>query len=174
MFRSEDDCSETAKSASPEIGSARESKATSDLSSRSDIQYKSIQCTIPQVPDSEACGVLQRRSCGQVYNAEPPGALFSTSPLQIAAWRAAELLRVSRSAHVLRAPADRRLTAGTSPMCIYLCTLGSAYKNPGYSSYVREDGTIVITYHPHRERQERVVTRGPLLLPLKQLKEHSL
>src|SRR3954464_5761097 len=60
-------------------------------------------------------------------------------PLQLAAWRAAEPLRVNQRAHILRVPADRRLSAGSSPMCIYLCTLGSAYKNPGYSSCVRDD-----------------------------------
>ena len=160
--------------ASPRISSVRRSKVTSDLNSTPDSKYSYSQDTIPQDPDSEACGPRQRRSRGQVHSAEPPAALFITSPLQIAAWRAAELLRVSRRAHVLRAPADRRLTARSSPVYIYLCTLGSAYKSPGYSSCVRDDDTIVITYHPHRESQERAVTRGPLLLPLKQLKEHSL
>src|SRR3954462_15805218 len=130
------------------ISSVRRSKVTSDLNSTSDSKYSYSQDTIPQDPDSEACGPRQRRSRGQVYSAEPPVALFITSSLQIAAWRAAELPRVNRRAHVLRAPADRRLTAGSSPMCIYLCTLGSAYKNPGYSSCVRDDGTIVIALPP--------------------------
>src|SRR3954465_2117285 len=73
-------------------------------------------------------------------------------PLQLAAWRAAEPLRVNRRAHILRAPAGRRLTAGSSLGGIYLSTLGSAYKSPGYSSCVRND--------EQRERKDSTIVIG--------------
>src|SRR3954464_9621534 len=41
-------------------------------------------------------GPRQRRSRGQVYSAELQVTLFITSPLQVAAWRVAELPRVNR------------------------------------------------------------------------------
>ena len=75
--------------------------------------------------------------------------------------------------HDVRSLASLRLTAGSSPLYIYLCTPGSAYKSPGYHSCVGDDGAV-ITISSTRESKERVETRGPLLLPLKQLKEHSL
>src|SRR3954463_14931077 len=60
-----------------------------------------------------------------------------------------------RRAHVMRFPVARRLTVGPSPLYCYLCTPGSAYKSPGYTSCARNDG-IVIALHPtEREQGER-------------------
>src|SRR4051812_23998217 len=92
---------------------------------------------------SETCGLLQRRSRGQADRTELPTTLFTTSDLHLAVWRAAELPRVIRRAHIMRAPAGRRLTAGSSPLYSYLCTPGSAYKSPGYPSYARDEAIVI-------------------------------
>src|SRR3954464_67075 len=131
------------RSASHRISSVRRSRSMSDPSSSSDSKYNYSPDTIPQYPFSEACGRRQHRSRGQGYSAELHGVLFITS-LYRGQHGEPQIYPGSTGP---RAPADRRLTAGTSSM-YYLYTLGSAYKNPRYFSCVRDDGNIVITLPP--------------------------
>src|SRR3954465_2450096 len=100
------------RTASHRISSVRRSRNTSDPSSSSDNKYNYSPDRIPQYPYSEASGPRQRRSRGQGYNAELHGVLFITS-LYRGRYGEPQIYPGSTGP---RAPAARRLTAGTSSM----------------------------------------------------------
>src|SRR3954466_11186810 len=139
------------RSASRRISSVRRSRSTFDPNSSSDSKYNYSPDTIPQYPYSEASGPRQRRSRGQGYSVELHGVLFITSLYR---GRYGEPQSYPGSAGP-RAPADRRLTAGTSSMYLPLY--------PGFGLYeptvflLREGGrhhSYYTSTHLERPRRE--------------------